>query len=216
MFYHSSPQADKLAATIARDYSVMCRAYQCTVESWESVSTATSRVKTEFGRLDVMISNAGIPSKASGLDDSLEGWHRAVDVNLTGAYHAARAAGSIFREQGHGSMIFTSSMSGHAVNYPQQQASYNAAKAAVSQLSKSLAVEWADFARVNTVSPGYVDDRMNDDCPFEMKEAWYALTPLRRLAKPAEFKAVYLYLASDASTYTTGADIIVDGGYTCR
>ena len=193
-----------------------CRAYQCTVESWQAVSTTISRVKVDFGRLDVMIANAGIPSKASGLDDTLDGWHRALGVNLTGAYHCARAAGTIFREQGHGNMIFTSSMSAHAVNYPQQQASYNAAKAAVSQLSKSFAVEWADFARVNTVSPGYVDDRMNDNCPFEMKEAWYALTPLRRLAKPAEFKAVYLYLASDASTYTTGADIIVDGGYTCR
>lgn len=83
-------------------------------------------------------------------------------------------------------------------------------------LAKSLAVEWAEFARVNSVSPGYIDTPMSGDCPFETKEEWFSLTPMRRDADPRELKGVYLYLASDASTYTTGADIIVDGGYTCR
>ena len=77
-------------------------------------------------------------------------------------------------------------------------------------------MEWASFARVNCVSPGYIDTPISGDCPFEMKETWYSLTPLRRDADPRELKGVYLYLASDASTYTTGADIVVDGGYTCR
>jgi len=163
-----------------------------------------------------MIANAGIPSKAGGLDDALENWHRVVDVDFNGAYYCARVAGQIFRQQGHGNLIFTASMSGHAANVPQQQACYNACKAGVIHLAKSLAVEWAGFARVNAVSPGYVNTPISADCAFEMKEAWYELTPMKRDADPRELKGVYLYLASDASTYTTGADIVVDGGYVCR
>jgi sorbose reductase len=80
-----------------------------------------------------------------------------------------------------------------------------------------LAVEWAKWGgRVNSVSPGYIDTAISGDCAFEMKEAWFGLTPLRRDADPRELKGVYLYLASDASSYTTGADFIVDGGYTAR
>ena len=77
----------------------------------------------DFGRLDVMIANAGVPSKAGGLDDKLEDWQRVVDVDFSGAYYSARAAGAIFRKQGSGNMNFTASMSGHAANVPQQQVS---------------------------------------------------------------------------------------------
>ena len=85
------------------------------------VEAATQAVVTDFGRLDVMIANAGIPSKAGGLDDRLEDWHRVVDIDFSGAYYCARVAGEIFRKQGSGNMIFTASMSGHAANVPQQQ-----------------------------------------------------------------------------------------------
>ena len=170
----------------------------------------------DFGSLDVMIANAGIPSKAGGLKDRLEDWHRVVDIDFNGAYYCARVAGETFEKQGSGNLIFTASMSGHAANVPQQQSCYNACKAGIIHLAKSLAVEWAGFARVNCVSPGYIDTAISADCAFEMKEAWYSLTPMKRDADPRELKGVYLYLASDASTYTTGADIIVDGGYTCR
>lgn len=79
----------------------------------------------DFGRLDVMIANAGIPAKAGGLDEKLEDWQRIVDIDFSGAYYCARTAGEIFRKQGSGNLIFTSSMSGHAVNFPQQQVSYH-------------------------------------------------------------------------------------------
>ena len=116
-----------------------------------------------------------------------------------------------------GNCIFTASMSGHAANVPQEQSCYNACKAGVIHLTKSLAVEWAKWGgRVNSVSPGYIDTEISGDCPFEMKEEWFSLTPLKRDADPRELKAAYLYLASDASTYTTGADLVIDGGYTCR
>jgi sorbose reductase len=96
------------------------------------------------------------------------------------------------------------------------QACYNATKAAVIHLAKSLAVEWAPFARVNSVSPGYIKTPISAGCSREMKDEWFSLTPMRREADAKELKGVYLYLASDASTFTTGADIIVDGGYCCR
>ncbi|KAL4993350.1 hypothetical protein BDV10DRAFT_199685 [Aspergillus recurvatus] len=215
LWYNSSP-AERQAQTLEQDFGIRVKAYKVAVQDFEQVQAATNSVVSDFGRLDVMIANAGIPSKAGGLDDGLEDWHRVVDVDFSGAYYCARVAGEIFREQGHGNLIFTASMSGHAVNVPQQQACYNACKAGIIHLAKSLAVEWADFARVNSVSPGYIDTAISGDCPFEMKEAWYGLTPLKRDADPRELKGVYLYLASDASTYTTGADIVVDGGYTCR
>ncbi|BCR82685.1 uncharacterized protein ACHE_10087S [Aspergillus chevalieri] len=216
LWYNQSIQAKDLAATIARDFGIAAKAYRCDVQDFNQVKSTTDAVVADFGRLDVMIANAGIPSKAGGLDDRLENWHRVVDVDFSGAYYCARAAGEIFRKQQSGNVIFTASMSGHAVNVPQQQACYNACKAGIIHLSKSLAVEFAPFARVNSVSPGYIDTAISGDCPSVMKEEWYSLTPLKRDADPRELKGVYLYLASDASTFTTGADFVVDGGYTCR
>ncbi|RDH38306.1 NAD(P)-binding protein [Aspergillus welwitschiae] len=216
LWYNTSPHADSLAGALQENFGVRAKAYKCAVQNFTEVQAMTDAVVRDFGRLDVMIANAGIPSKAGGLDDKLEDWQRVVDIDFSGAYYCARVAGTIFQKQGFGNMIFTASMSGHAANVPQEQACYNACKAGVIHLAKSLAVEWASFARVNCVSPGYIDTPISGDCSFEMKEAWYSLTPLKRDADPRELKGVYLYLASDASTYTTGADIVVDGGYTCR
>lgn len=105
-------------------------------------------------------------------------------------------------------------MSATIVNVPQLQAAYNAAKAGVKHLSKSLAVEWAPFARVNSVSPGYIATKLSSFADPDVKAKWLQLTPLGREANPRELVGAYLYLASDASSYTTGADLNVDGGYT--
>jgi sorbose reductase len=101
------------------------------VEQYKEVEDAVAQAVKDFGRIDVMIANAGIPSKAGGLDSSLEDWNRVRAVDFDGAYHCARAAGFIFKKQGHGNCIFTASMSGHAVNVPQEQSCYNACKAGV-------------------------------------------------------------------------------------
>ncbi|KAF5210168.1 hypothetical protein E0198_003034 [Clavispora lusitaniae] len=107
----------------------------------------------------------------------------------------------------------TASMSGHIVNVPNYQTCYNASKAAVLHMSKSLAVEFAGFARVNTVSPGYTDTPLSDFVPTSQRAKWWGLTPMGREALPTELAGAYLYLASDLSTFTTGTDIRVDGGY---
>ncbi|QKX62111.1 uncharacterized protein TRUGW13939_09267 [Talaromyces rugulosus] len=217
IWYHKSSNAAKLAETISNDYGVQTKTYQIDVQDYQAVEATVSQVVKDFGRLDVMIANAGVPSKAGGLDDKVEDWNRVRAIDFDGAYYCLRAAGLVFREQGHGVGIATASMSGHAANVPQEQTCYNACKAGVIHLAKSLAVEWAKWGgRVNSVSPGYIDTAISGDCPFEMKEEWYSLTPLRRDADPRELKGIYLYLASDASSYTTGADFSIDGGYTAR
>ncbi|KAK1524112.1 short chain dehydrogenase [Colletotrichum costaricense] len=217
IWYNSSKAAVNIAATIAEDFGVKTKAYQVNVTNYPAVEAAVAEAVKDFGRLDVMIANAGIPSKAGGLDDKVEDWDRVRAVDFDGAYYCMRAAGLVFREQKRGVGIITASMSGHAANVPQEQSCYNACKAGTIHLARSLAVEWAKWGgRINSVSPGYIDTVISGDCPFEMKEEWFSLTPLRRDADPRELKGVYLYLASDASSYTTGADFIVDGGYTAR
>ncbi|KAJ9137579.1 Short chain dehydrogenase [Pleurostoma richardsiae] len=217
LWYHTSPNAVKLSSKIASDFGVKVRIYKVDVRNYDEVEAAVSQAVKDFGRLDVMIANAGIPTKASGLDDKIEDWRNVRAVDFDGAYYCMRAAGRVFREQKHGVGIITASMSGHAVNVPQEQTCYNACKAGCIHLAKSLAVEWASWGgRINSVSPGYIDTIISGDCPFEMKEQWFSLTPLMRDADPRELKGIYLYLASDASSYTTGADFSVDGGYTAR
>jgi NAD(P)-dependent dehydrogenase (short-subunit alcohol dehydrogenase family) len=109
-------------------------------------------------------------------------------------------------------------MSAHIVNVPQPQCSYNASKAAVVQLTKSLAVEWAlRHVRVNSISPGYIgtDLTLGDDRLKPLIEKWKEVTPLRRLGRPEELQAIAVYLAGDASAFTTGSDFIIDGAFTC-
>ncbi|KAM3417538.1 putative NADP-dependent mannitol dehydrogenase [Cercospora zeina] len=113
-----------------------------------------------------------------------------------------------------GSFIATASMSGHVANVPQLQSAYNAAKAGVIQLCRSLAVEWVKFARANSVSPGYMATEISDFIPIETKKIWRGKIPMGREGEAFELKGAYLYLASDASSYTTGSDLVVDGGYT--
>ena len=115
----------------------------------------------------------------------------------------------------HGSIINMASMSGSIVNVPQWQASYNASKAAVIHLTRSLAVEWAPHhIRVNSISPGYIATPMSVDTPQELKDAWMPHIPMHRMGNPEELVPAVLYLACDASGYTSGSDVIVDGAYT--
>jgi sorbose reductase len=217
LWYYSSQSAAKLSATIVRDFGVKVQTYQVDIRDNKQVESTVAQVVSDFGRLDIIIANAGIPTKAGGLDDRVEDWDNVRAIDFDGTYYCLRAAGRVFRDQGRGVAVVTASMSGHAANVPQEQSCYNACKAGCIHLAKSLAVEWAKWGgRINSVSPGYIDTAISGDCPFEMKEEWFSLTPLGRDADPRELKGVYLYLASDASSYTTGADFIVDGGYTAR
>lgn len=120
-----------MAETISKDFGVKTLTYQVDVRDYNAVEAAVAKVVADFGRLDVMIANAGIPSKAGGLDDRIEDWNNVRAIDFDGAYYCLRAAGLVFRKQGRGVGIATASMSGHAANVPQEQTCYNACKAGV-------------------------------------------------------------------------------------
>jgi NAD(P)-dependent dehydrogenase (short-subunit alcohol dehydrogenase family) len=130
---------------------------------------------------------------------------------VDGIVYCAKYAGHVFQRQGFGNLIITSSMSAHIVNVPVDQPVYNATKAFVTHFGKSLAREWREFARVNIVSPGFFDTKMGAS-PLCLNEA-YRMSSLGRQGHVKEIKGLYLYLASDASTYMTGSDVLIDGGY---
>jgi sorbose reductase len=130
---------------------------------------------------------------------------------VDGIVYCAKYAGHVFKRQGFGNLIITSSMSAHIVNVPVDQPVYNATKAFVTHFGKSLAREWREFARVNIVSPGFFDTKMGAS-PQCLNEA-YRMSALGRQGNVKEIKGLYLYLASDASTYMTGSDVLIDGGY---
>ena len=150
-------------------------------------------------------------------DMPLEEFERVIKVNLTGAFISSRAAGKAMIKQKSGSIILTASMSGHIVNIPQCQCAYNSSKAGVILLGKSLAIEWAKHGiRVNTVSPGYI--RTWSDEPLKPEEVGQSnfeqWTPLKRFGAASESAGIIVYLASEESSFVTGSDFVVDGGYT--
>lgn len=183
----------------------------------ESVDAAFAEILRRSGGIHIVFNNAGICMHQGTLEATIAEFREVIDVNLTGQFIIARAAGKIMIEHGiHGSIINMASISASIVNIPQWQCSYNASKAAVVHMSRSLAAEWADHKiRVNSLSPGYIATPMSSDAPQELKDAWMPLIPLHRMGTPEELMPAVLYLACDAAGYTTGSDIIVDGAYTC-
>ncbi|KAL7664731.1 Sorbose reductase SOU1 [[Candida] zeylanoides] len=214
IWYNSKPADDK-AEALAQEYGVKCKAYKCNIGDAAEVEKVIAQIEADFGTIDIFVANAGIPWIAgrSIEAEGWESWSKIIDLDLSGVYYCAKTVGKIFKKHGRGSLIITASMSGHIVNVPQMQAPYNAAKAACIHMGKSLAVEWAPFARVNTISPGYIATDISEFADKEVKTKWLQLIPLGREALPQELVGAYLYFASDASTYTTGTDLLVDGGY---
>lgn len=144
-------------------------------------------------------------------------FRRLIDINLTGSFLMCQAVAKSMMAAGKpGSLVLVASMSGSIVNYPQEQSCYNASKAGVIQLSKSLAAEWAKYnIRVNSISPGYMDTALNNVPALDaQKKIWIGLTPQARLGAVDDLNGLAVFLASDASAYMTGADVLIDGGYT--
>lgn len=193
------------------------KAYSITADVTDeaAVEMAMDNIMERSGHIDIVFNNAGICIHKDTLEASIEEWRQVIDVNLTGEYIVARAAGRRMIESGtRGSIINMASMSGTIVNIPQWQASYNASKAGVLHMTRSLAIEWAEHGiRVNSLSPGYIGTPMSADTPQDLKDAWMPLIPYHRMGKPEELIPAILYLACDAAGYTTGSDVIVDGGY---
>jgi NAD(P)-dependent dehydrogenase (short-subunit alcohol dehydrogenase family) len=194
-----------------------CIAVQADVRKKGQVDRAFAEAVEELGRLDICVNNAGISIQKPAEEMSEEDWDNILDTNLKGVFLCCQAAARIMISQRQGTIINIASLSGAAVNVPQKQAVYNTSKAGVVMLSKSLAVEWAEYGiRVNSISPGYIKTEMTISSMTHLFPTWESLTPMKRLGEPEELRAAVLYLASNASSYMTGHDLVVDGGYTAR
>ncbi|KAG0647196.1 putative NADP-dependent mannitol dehydrogenase [Hyphodiscus hymeniophilus] len=215
--YASRPEGgEKNAKELAETYGVKVKAYKCDVGNYASVEKLVADVIKEFGKIDAFVANAGRTANSGILDGSVEDWNEVIQTDLNGTFHCAKAVGHHFKERGTGSLVITASMSGHIANFPQEQTSYNVAKAGCIHMARSLANEWRDFARVNTISPGYIDTGLSDFVDKKVQDLWMSMIPMGRNGDAKELKGAYVYLCSDASTYTTGADLVIDGGYTAR
>lgn len=172
------------------------------------------------GGVEILVNNAGIvQSNIPAETCSDEIWRRHMAVNLDGVFFCARSFGKRMLARGSGSIVNMGSMSGLIVNKPQEQSFYNASKAGVHHLTKSLAAEWGNRGvRVNAVAPTVIEtelvSRVLKDLP-EMERIWLDMTPMGRLGRPDEIASVVLFLASDAASLMTGAVISADAGYTC-
>lgn len=206
----------KAAGEISQRYHVKSEAYSCDVASPEQVDAAMQAFVNDFGTLDGVFNNAGICQHKAAVDLIPEEWRKVVDINYSGVFFVARAAARQFiREGKKGSIVNTASMSGSIVNIPQKQASYNSSKAAVIHLTKSLAVEWAEYGiRVNSISPGYIWTEMTEKVDKSMRDFWLGLIPFKRMGTPEELAGGVIYLLSDASSYTSGCDLVMDGCFT--
>lgn len=210
--------ASKTAEKLKEETGRNCIAVQADVTDPVSVDHMMETILKHFGRLDAAFCNAGICINVPAEEMTYDIWKKVMDVNLNGIFLTNTAAGKQMLKQGGGSIINTASMSAHIVNVPQPQCAYNASKAGVIQLTKSLAVEWATRGvRVNSISPGYIgtDLTLNSPSLVPLIEQWNAMAPLHRLGKPEELQAIAVYLAGDASPFTTGADFVIDGAFTC-
>ena len=184
----------------------------------DDVNAAVAEAKEKLGAIHVLHNNAGIAHCVKCEDMTFEEWRMVMKIDLDAVFLVTRAVGRIMIADGTGgSIVNTASMSGTIVNYPQEQVAYNAAKAGVIHLTKSLACEWAKYnIRVNCISPGYVCTDMTPPTTNKAwQDIWYSMCPTKRMASAQEMAGGVLYLASPAASYTTGANLEIDGGYAC-
>ncbi len=209
--------AEGRAAMRAKGYAT--DVMEMEVTDSKQVDAGAARVMKEKGRVDILVCNAGIARSETAAEDVTdEHWLNVIDVNLNGLFWCCRAFGRHMLAAGRGSIVNIGSMSGFIVNKPQPQAYYNASKAGVHHLTKSLAAEWgARGVRVNAVAPTYIDTPLTAFARTNkpMFDAWIEGTPMARIGEPDEIAAVVLFLASDAASLMTGSIVRADGGYTC-
>ncbi|KAG0658943.1 hypothetical protein C6P46_005563 [Rhodotorula mucilaginosa] len=203
----------------AKKGEIKCIGIGCDVANEESVKASFKQVVDTFGRVDSLVTAAGIVENFVATEYPGDRFRKLMAINVEGSFYCAReAAKDMMRRDAAGTIVLIGSMSGACVNIPQPQTPYNASKAAVRHMASSLAVEWAQKnIRVNCISPGYMATALTRvilDRDPELRDAWVNLTPMARLGEPEDLKGACIYLASDASAFTTGADIRVDGGYT--
>jgi NAD(P)-dependent dehydrogenase (short-subunit alcohol dehydrogenase family) len=210
------PGLDEVCAQI-RAAGVKALPHAGDVTDADSLAAAVEQAQSTLGALTLAVNSAGIADAAPAETMTRQQWQRVIDVNVTGVFLSCQAEANVMLANGGGAIVNIASMSGTIVNRGLRQAHYNAAKAAVVQLSRSLAMEWCDRGiRVNAISPGYTATPMNSRPEVaEQVRRFEADTPLGRMATVDELVGPAVFLLSDAASFCTGVDLIVDGGFTC-
>lgn len=192
---------------------------QLDITDSNAVDRFCDQVADRHGAIDILVNNAGIGKSflpAESMKDT--DWLTTMDVNLNGLFWCSRAFGRKMLERGSGTIVNIGSMSGEIANRPQEQAQYNASKAAVHHLTRSLAAEWGGRGlRVNAVAPTYIETDLTSHFAEkpELQQYWIGGTPIGRMGRADEVAAVVLFLASDAASLINGSVVLADGGYTC-
>ncbi|MCW2557971.1 MAG: 3-oxoacyl-ACP reductase [Mycobacterium sp.] len=185
------------------------------ITSTADVDRMTAQAIEALGHLDILVNNAGTCFHGESWTVSDDEWDAVFDLNVKALWACSLSVGAHMRERGSGSIVNIGSISGLIVNRPQMQPAYNASKAAVHHLTKSLAAEWAPLGiRVNALAPGYVKTEMAPVDRPEFKRHWIDDTPQQRYAMPEEIAPSVVFLASDAASFITGSVLVADGGYT--
>lgn len=211
-------EAKKTALEIMDLTGVETIAIKTDVTNQTDVDRMIDIILDKFGKLDIAFCNAGICMNIPAEEMTVDEFKKVIDINLTGVFLTSQAAAKVMLRKGKGSIINTASMSGHIVNVPQPQCSYNASKAGVIQLTKSMAIEFAKRGvRVNSISPGYIGTELTLNSPNlkPLIAKWNDMAPLGRMGRPDELQAIAVYLAGDTSDFTTGSDFIIDGAFSC-
>jgi NAD(P)-dependent dehydrogenase (short-subunit alcohol dehydrogenase family) len=224
-FTRALAQAGARVAIVARDDAKTADAirelpdgvhgFHADVRSRADLDRVVTEIVSALGDVDILVNNAGACVHAPALEVTEEDWSEVVTTNLTGVWNCCQAFGRHMAANGGGTIVNIGSMSGMIVNRPQWQPAYNASKAAVHHLTRSLAAEWAPLGiRVNALAPGYVKTEMAPVDRPEFRQHWIDDVPMRRYATPEEIAPSVVYLASPASAFMTGSVLVIDGGYT--
>jgi NAD(P)-dependent dehydrogenase (short-subunit alcohol dehydrogenase family) len=214
-FIGRGAEANQAAIGRLAEAGVRAHGIRADLSADEEVERGVEEAVEALGGLDIVVNNAGTCFHNPAWDATDDQWQQVFDLNVRAVWKVSLAAGRVLRAAGGGSIVNIGSISGLIVNRPQAQAPYNASKAAVHQLTKSLAAEWAPHnIRVNAVAPGYVKTEMAPVDRPDLRRMWIEDAPQQRYAMPPEIAPTVVYLCSSAAAFVTGSVLVIDGGYT--